>query len=109
MTCLRLSNGQTLKEFCKKNHVSYWTMYERCDRIGMTPDQAISTEALKKRNIHSVEDHGKVLSLKRACLRYSVNYESVLSRRTRKAETIQQAFDYYKNSRERRAGKWLRK
>ena len=109
MTCLRLSNGQTLKDFCKKNHISYWTMYSRCDRIGMTPDQAISTEAMKKRDIHFVEDNGKVLSLKKACMRYCLNYEGVLTRRTLKSETIQQAFDYYKNSRERRAGKWLRK
>lgn len=42
MTCFRLSNGQTLAQYCKENNFPYSTLFAYIDRDGLSPDDAIS-------------------------------------------------------------------
>lgn len=42
MTCFRLSNGQTLSQYCKEHKFPYQTLFAYIDRDGLSPDDAIN-------------------------------------------------------------------
>ncbi len=74
MTCFRLKSGQTLRSACKEAGINYTTIYTRCDQLGMSPDEAISTGPLKQKNIHYINGY----SLKAACMYSDISYQVVI-------------------------------
>lgn len=41
MTCFRMQNGETLRQYCLKNDICYSAIYGRLEK-GMTPEAAIA-------------------------------------------------------------------
>ena len=47
MTCFRMPDGTTVRQYCLKNNISYWGIYGRLDR-GETVEQAFNRPRSKK-------------------------------------------------------------
>lgn len=42
MTCFRMKNGETLRQYCLKNDICYSAIYYRIEENGVMPDVAIA-------------------------------------------------------------------
>lgn len=104
MTCFRLNTGETLYNYCKRNGISYWTMQTRCDKQGLTPDQALSAppRVYKYRYTYNGEP------LKAFCNRTGMNYRSIMNRVNRNKETIEESVQHFKEKSKRWTSKWQR-
>lgn len=46
MVCFRMKSGETMNAFCKKNNILYVSLYELCDRYGLTPDETFAIKEI---------------------------------------------------------------
>jgi len=104
MTCFRLKSGETLYSYCKRTNTKYITMQNRCDRLGMTPDEALVAppRQYKYRFMHLGEP------LKLFCKRTGMNYCSIMNRVRRNKETVEEAVQHFKERSKRWTSKWQR-
>lgn len=70
MVCFRMKSGETMNVFCKKNNILYASLYELCDRYGLTPDEALAHYLRRKgkKNENNLRFYYRGISAKRYCL-----------------------------------------
>ena len=87
-----MKDGETLLSYCKRNGLSYWTMHTRCDKFGLTPEEALVRPPREYKNLFYVNGE----PLKKSCRKHKINYSSVLTRMYRLKCSVEEAFKHFK-------------
>ena len=92
MTCFRLSTGETLHHYCKRTGKNYITIQDRCDRLGLTPDEALVAPPREYK--YSYVYNGE--PLKKYCIRTGLKYSSVKDRARRLKCSLEESVKHFK-------------